>query len=197
MEKINTAVFVSGGGTNLEHLILSSKKGIMPHVDIKFVLSNKKDAYALTRAKNHNIPSYVSKDVSYILNLLKENNIRLIVLAGYLAILSSEFISNFERELNGKIINIHPSLIPSFCGKGYYGIKVHQKALEYGVKVSGASVHFVNEIPDGGKIIMQKAVKVKDDDTPESLQKRIMRLAEWKILPLASEKVAKMLLGEK
>ncbi len=197
MEKINTAVFVSGGGTNLEHLILSSKKGIMPHVDIKFVLSNKKDAYALTRAKNHNIPSYVSKDDSYILNLLKENNIRLIVLAGYLAILSSEFISNFERELNGKIINIHPSLIPSFCGKGYYGIKVHQKALEYGVKVSGASVHFVNEIPDGGKIIMQKAVKVKDDDTPESLQKRIMRLAEWKILPLASEKVAKMLLGEK
>lgn len=197
MEKINTAVFVSGGGTNLEHLILSSKKGIMPHVDIKFVLSNKKDAYALTRAKNHNIPSYVSKDDSYILNLLKENNIRLIVLAGYLAILSSEFISNFERELNGKIINIHPSLIPSFCGKGYYGIKVHQKALEYGVKVSGASVHFVNEIPDGGKIIMQKAVKIKDDDTPESLQKRIMRLAEWKILPLASEKVAKMLLGEK
>lgn len=197
MEKINTAVFVSGGGTNLEHLILSSKNGIMPHVDIKFVLSNKKDAYALTRAKNHNIPSYVSKDDSYILNLLKENNIRLIVLAGYLAILSNEFISNFERELNGKIINIHPSLIPSFCGKGYYGIKVHQKALEYGVKVSGASVHFVNEIPDGGKIIMQKAVKVKDDDTPESLQKRIMRLAEWKILPLASEKVAKMLLGEK
>lgn len=197
MEKINTAVFVSGGGTNLEHLILSSKNGIMPHVDIKFVLSNKKDAYALTRAKNHNIPSYVSKDDSYILNLLKENNIRLIVLAGYLAILSNEFISNFERELNGKIINIHPSLIPSFCGKGYYGIKVHQKALEYGVKVSGASVHFVNEIPDGGKIIMQKAVKVKDGDTPESLQKRIMRLAEWKILPLASEKVAKMLLGEK
>ena len=194
---LKIAVFVSGGGTNLEHLILSSKNGIMPHVDIKFVLSNKKDAYALTRAKNHNIPSYVSKDDSYILNLLKENNIRLIVLAGYLAILSNEFISNFERELNGKIINIHPSLIPSFCGKGYYGIKVHQKALEYGVKVSGASVHFVNEIPDGGKIIMQKAVKVKDDDTPESLQKRIMRLAEWKILPLASEKVAKMLLGEK
>ena len=190
----NVAVLVSGGGTNLQALIDAQNNGIVKSGKITLVISNKEDAYALVRAKNAGINTKIITKDSFknkndfeeeIISVLKENNIDYIVLAGFMLILSENFIKHFEN----RIINVHPSLIPSFCGEGFYGLKVHQAALEYGVKVTGATVHFVNEIPDGGKIIMQKSVDVKEDDTPEILQKRVMEEAEWKILPLSLEKI--------
>ena len=194
----NIAVLVSGGGTNLQALIDAEKNNIITSGKITLVISNKSDAFALTRAKNNNIKSatIIKKDFTTsvefeneIIKTLKENNIDIIVLAGFMCILSKNFTDTFA----GRIINVHPSLIPSFCGEGFYGLKVHEKALEYGVKVTGATVHFVNEIPDGGKIIMQKAVEIKDGDTPEILQKRVMEQAEWIILPLAVQKICEEL----
>lgn len=201
LNKINIAVLVGGGGTNLQALLDAADRGEIPSGNISLVISGKEGAYALERAKKHNVPTATADRKWYekqedfeeaILSSLKENNIGLIVLAGFMWILSADFI-----EKSGcKIINVHPALIPSFCGKGFYGLKVHEAALEYGVKVSGATVHFVNEIPDGGQIIMQKAVDVLDDDTPETLQKRIMEQAEWKLLPAATQKVCEELIKE-
>ena len=196
------AVLVSGGGTNLQALIDAERGGIISSGRICLVLSNKADAYALTRAKNAGIPtatvlksecSSSEEFESRLIDTLDSNGIELIVLAGFMSILSERFTSYYRD----RIINVHPSLIPSFCGKGYYGIRVHEAALAYGVKVSGATVHFVNEIPDGGRIIMQKAVEVKEGDTPELLQKRIMEEAEWKILPLSCEMVSRELADKK
>ena len=190
--KRKISVLVSGGGTNLQALIDAQKSGIIKSGEISLVISNNPDAYALTRAKNAGIKTAVcnKKELSSdfedtLIKLLEDNNTDIIVLAGFMCILSEKFTSHFAD----RIINVHPSLIPSFCGKGFYGLHVHEAALEYGVKVTGATVHFVNEIPDGGKIIMQKAVEIKDGDTPEILQKRVMEEAEWKILPLSLEKV--------
>ncbi len=191
---VRIGVLVSGGGTNLQALINSQKKGELKSGKIELVISNRSDAYALKRAEKAGIRAeIVSKKKlgsseafeDRIRSLLDENKIDIIVLAGFMAILSEDFTRAYPK----RILNIHPSLIPSFCGKGYYGLHVHEAALEYGVKVTGATVHFVNEIPDGGEIIMQKAVAVHEGDTPEVLQKRVMRLAEWKILPAAVEKV--------
>ena len=195
MKKINIAVLVSGGGTNLQALIDAEKAGIIHSGTIKLVVSNNKDAYALTRAKNNNIEQRVvlrrdyesSRDFeAALIGILKDAEIDMIVLAGFMSILSPYFIGEYRD----RIINVHPALIPSFCGKGFYGLHVHEAALEYGVKVTGATVHFVNEIPDGGKIILQKAVEVQDGDTPEILQRRVMEQAEWIILPQATELVA-------
>ena len=189
------AVLVSGGGTNLQALIDAQTQGIITSGRIEVVISSKKDAYALERAKKAGIPSAVAsrKELGSldafegrIREILDEYKIDVIVLAGFMSILSENFVKAYPK----RIINVHPSLIPSFCGAGFYGLRVHEAALEYGVKVTGATVHFVNEIPDGGEIIMQKAVAIRDNDTPESLQKRVMRLAEWKILPRAVEKVS-------
>ncbi len=194
MKKI--AVLVSGGGTNLAALIKAEKSGVIKSGKISLVISSNPKAYALERAKKAKIETFTAdKKVlgerfeEEIIKKLREGKIDLIVLAGFMSILSSDFIRLFE----GRIINVHPSLIPSFCGKGCYGLKVHEMALAYGVKVTGATVHFVNEVPDGGKIILQKAVKILDNDTPETLQKRVMRLAEHKILPEAAELVLKTL----
>ena len=198
-EFINIAVLVSGGGTNLQALLDSEKKGILKSGKITLVISNKKDAYALERAKNAGVKTetVVKKELGSqeafeekIAELLIKNKIDLIILAGFMSILSENFTKKFEK----RIINVHPSLIPSFCGEGFYGLRVHEAALKKGVKVTGATVHFVNEIPDGGEIIMQKAVKISENDTPETLQKRVMRLAEWKILPLSAEKISSELL---
>ena len=190
----NIAVLVSGGGTNLQALIDAQNSGIIKSGKISLVISNNPDAFALERAKKADIKTAVcsKKELgdgfeTELIKVLEENNTDIIVLAGFMCILSERFTSHFSN----RIINVHPSLIPSFCGKGFYGLKVHEAALEYGVKVTGATVHFVNEIPDGGKIIMQKAVEIKDGDTPEILQKRVMEEAEWKILPLSLEKVCK------
>lgn len=192
----NIAVLVSGGGTNLQALIDAEKDGIITSGNISLVISNNPNAYALERAKKAGIKTAVcnKKELgdrfeNQLISILEENETDIIVLAGFMCILSEKFTSRFAN----RIINVHPSLIPSFCGKGFYGLKVHEAALSYGVKVTGATVHFVNEIPDGGKIIMQKAVEIKDDDTPEILQKRVMQEAEWKILPLSLEKVCKEL----
>ncbi len=202
MKKARIAVLVSGGGTNLQALIDAQKNEIINSGSIVIVISSNPNAYALTRAELANIDTAVvskkelgSQDAfeQKIVDLLDKYNIDIIVLAGFMSILSSDFTSRYPN----RIINVHPSLIPSFCGKGFYGLKVHEAALEYGVKVSGATVHFVNEIPDGGEIIMQKAVPVKEGDTPEKLQKRIMKTAEWKILPKAVEKVCAQLLIER
>lgn len=186
------AVLVSGGGTNLQALIDAQNSGIISSGEIALVISNKADAYALTRAQNANIKTetvlrseWGEKFESRIIDLLDENKIDFIVLAGFMSILSASFTARYPK----RIINVHPSLIPSFCGKGFYGLRVHEAALEYGVKVTGATVHFVNEVPDGGEIIMQKAVEIIDGDTPETLQKRVMENAEWIILPRAVEKV--------
>ena len=186
--KCKVAVFVSGGGTNLQ-AILDSRGRIIKNADICLVASNNKDAYALERAKKHDIETFIIEDEQRLVEKLKSLEIDFIVLAGYLRILSEDFCKLYSN----RIINVHPSLIPSFCGKGFYGIKVHEKALEYGVKVSGATVHFVNEIPDGGKIIDQKAVRVHEGDTAEDLQKRVMAEAEHIILPQAVENVALMI----
>ena len=202
MSKTKIAVLVSGGGTNLQALIDAQKSGIIESGEITLVISNNKDAYALQRAADNGIKGEVvlkkelgSQDAfeKRIIMLLEENDIDVIVLAGFMAILSENFTKKYPR----RIINVHPSLIPAFCGKGFYGLVPHEKALEYGVKVTGATVHFVNEIPDGGEIIMQKAVNIKADDTPETLQKRVMRLAEWKILPLSVEKVCSEIIMER
>lgn len=198
MLKTKIAVFVSGGGTNLQALIDAQKSGILQSGEIALVLASNHKAYALTRAAENNIPSVVvvrkefDSQLAYeekVKEVLKEHGIELIVLAGFMSILSENFTSAFPK----RIINIHPSLIPSFCGKGYYGLKVHEAALAYGVKVTGATVHYVNEIPDGGEILMQKAVEVKDEDTPEVLQRRVMEEAEWILLPRATEQVSKEL----
>ena len=196
---VNIAVLVSGGGTNLQALIDAQNNSIIKSGKITLVISNKEGAYALERAKNAKIKSEVVLKKQFnnatefenkIISLLKENQIDLIVLAGFMSILSKNFTDIFKD----RILNVHPSLIPSFCGEGFYGLKVHEKALEYGVKVTGATVHFVNEIPDGGKIIKQKAVYVNEGDTPETLQKRVMQEAEWIILPEAVEEVSSSLL---
>ena len=190
MLKAKIAVLVSGGGTNLQALIDAQKAGIIKNGEISLVISNKESAYALQRAKDNNIEAlYIKKDSDFESNMIKaidENNIDLIVLAGFLVILSKDFVKKYDK----KIINIHPSLIPSFCGDGFYGLKVHESALGRGVKVTGATTHFVNEITDGGEIIMQKAVNILDGDTPEVLQKRVMEEAEWIILPESLNKVS-------
>ena len=194
MKTARIAVLVSGGGTNLGAMIKAAQEGKLTSGKIELVISNKADAYALCRAQNANIPTAVvlKKECGSteafedrIMALLAEYQIDLIVLAGFMAILSERFTAAYPEQ----IVNVHPSLIPSFCGQGFYGLHVHEAVLAYGVKVTGATVHFVNEIPDGGRIIMQKAVAIREDDTPETLQKRVMRLAEWKILPAAVEKV--------
>lgn len=193
--KVNLAVLVSGGGTNLQALIDAQKNGIITRGEIKLVVSSNKNAYALKRAENAGIKTAVCERKGFsqkefednILNALEKEKIEVIVLAGFMSILSADFVKRYPD----KIINVHPSLIPSFCGEGFYGLRVHKAALDYGVKVTGATVHFVNEIPDGGRIIMQKAVEIKENDTPEALQKRVMENAEWIILPAAAEKVCK------
>ncbi len=189
------AVFVSGGGTNLQALIDAEKRGEIPSGKIELVLSGNDTAYALTRAAENNIPSVVVKrkdfdsQIAYeeaVKDILRERGIEMIVLAGFMSILSENFTSAYPK----RIVNVHPSLIPSFCGKGFYGLHVHEAALSYGVKVTGATVHYVNEIPDGGEIILQKAVEIQEGDTPEILQRRVMEQAEWILLPKAVEMVA-------
>ncbi len=186
VEKTRICVLVSGGGTNLQALLDAQKAGRITSGKIVLVGSNNPEAYALTRAAEHGVDSFVFTEEAALLDKLAEEEIDMIVLAGFLKILSPDVIRAYE----GRIINIHPALIPSFCGKGCYGLHVHEKALEYGVKVTGATVHFVNEIPDGGQIIAQKAVDVLPEDTPETLQKRVMEQAEWILLPEATEAVA-------
>ena len=194
-KKARIAVLVSGGGTNLQALMDAEKRGEMPSGNIVLVISSNPKAYALERAAKAGIPSAVASKKELgsqeafearILKLLEENKIDLIVLAGFLSILSEDFVKRYPK----RIINVHPSLIPAFCGEGFYGLRVHEAALSYGVKVTGATVHFVNEIPDGGEIILQKAVTIREGETPESLQKRVMKLCEWKLLPKAVEKVS-------
>ena len=200
--KAKIAVLVSGGGTNLQALIDAQNSGIIHSGEISLVVSDKADAFALQRAEKAGIKTKVVSKKSFadrndfnaeLIRVLDEEQVDLIVLAGFLVILNSEFTKHFSN----RIINVHPSLIPSFCGEGFFGLRVHREALAYGVKVSGATVHFVNEIPDGGKIIAQKAVEIQDGDTPEVLQRRIMEQAEWIILPQATEKVCSdMIKGE-
>ena len=201
-DKIRIAVLVSGGGTNLQALIDAQAAGVITSGEIALVVSNKSGVYALERAARAGIPAEtVTRKASggtqegfeqALLAVLERHRIDLVVLAGFLSILSAGFIRKYEN----RIINVHPSLIPSFCGKGYYGIHVHEAAMARGVRITGATVHYVNEIPDGGEIIMQKAVAVRHNDTPETLQKRVMRMAEWKILPAAVEKVCSQLMAE-
>lgn len=194
MSSTKIAVLVSGGGTNLQALIDAEASGIIKSGKISLVISNNRDAYALTRAKNAGIATAVisKKELGAaafedkLLATLREQGIELIVLAGFMVILTSR-VTDAYRD---RILNVHPSLIPSFCGEGFYGLRVHEAALAYGVKVTGATVHFVNEIPDGGRIIMQKAVEIREGDTAEVLQRRVMEEAEWKILPLSVEQVA-------
>ena len=190
---VRIAVLVSGGGTNLQALIDKEATGKLSPCSIELVVSNNPDAFALKRASEAGIKSFVTSDEEELLRITDEHKIDFLVLAGYLKILSKNFITKFNKP----IINIHPSLIPSFCGKGCYGLHVHEKALEYGVKVSGATVHYVNEIPHGGEIILQKAVDVKSGDTPEQLQRRIMEQAEWILLPKACVKVGEDILSKK
>lgn len=183
------AVLISGGGTNLQAIIDRLAAGELPHVELALVASSRKNAGGLDRAERAGIKHvYIGKEnfEQDLIKLLEEHEIDIIVLAGFLKILSSDFVSRYPD----RIINVHPSLIPSFCGDGFYGLHVHEATLSYGVKVTGATVHFVNEVTDGGKIIAQRAVDVKDGDTPEILQRRVMEEAEWKLLPAAVEKVA-------
>ena len=199
-EKVKICVLVSGGGTNLGALIAAEKSGVIKSGTISLVISSNADAYALIRAKEANIKTAVverrtaksrEEYEGQMIELIDEAGCGLIVLAGFLVILSESFIHHYE----GRIINVHPSLIPSFCGKGYFGLRVHEAALARGVKVTGATVHYVNEIPDGGEIIEQRAVYVRDDDTPETLQRRVMEEAEWVILPKATELVCQKILS--
>lgn len=199
LRKARVAVLVSGGGTNLQALIDAERSGIISSGKIEVVISNNPGAFALKRAESAGIEalainkkalSSASEFESLLIDALDQRKIDFIVLAGFMCILSERFTKHYEK----RIINVHPSLIPSFCGEGFYGLRVHEAALNYGVKVSGATVHFVNEIPDGGEIIMQRAVSVLDGDTPETLQRRIMEQAEWKILPLSLELVCKRLI---
>ena len=200
MGKAKIAVLVSGGGTNLQALIDAQKNGIIGSGEITLVIANNAGAYALERAANAGIKSAVvlkkecGSQAAFeqkIKDLLTQYSIDLIVLAGFMSILSEDFTRDYPK----RILNVHPSLIPSFCGAGFYGLRVHEEALRYGVKVTGATVHFVNEIPDGGEIIFQKAVEIQEGDTPEILQRRVMEQAEWKILPAAVEKISKQLVG--
>ena len=195
--KQRIAVLVSGGGTKLEALLKAQEAGKIPHGEIVLVCASNETAYALTRAKNHGIAAvgFPKKQMTQegfeaaLSKALAEHQIDMIVLAGFLSILTAEFVKQWPE----RIINIHPALIPSFCGKGMYGLKVHEAALAKGVKVTGATVHYVNEIPDGGQILLQKAVEVKEGDTPELLQRRVMEEAEWLLLPQATEMVAETL----
>lgn len=196
MMKAKITVLVSGGGTNLQALIDAQKSGIITSGEIALVISNNENAFALERAKAANIDTAVITKRAFgesfeekLIEKIEEYDTDIIVLAGFMSILSENFTKKYDK----KIINVHPSLIPSFCGKGFYGLRVHEAALEYGVKVTGATVHFVNEVPDGGEIIMQKAVSIEDGDTPETLQKRVMENAEWIILPQSVEKVSKQI----
>ncbi|MBR7070784.1 MAG: phosphoribosylglycinamide formyltransferase [Clostridia bacterium] len=200
-QKCKIAVLVSGGGTNLQALMDAEHSGIIHSGTICLVVANNPSAYALTRAQNAGIKTAVvtkkdcgsqEKFEQEIIRILEAEQTDLIILAGFMSILSEKFTRHFEK----RIINVHPSLIPSFCGEGFYGLRVHEAALNKGVKVTGATVHYVNEIPDGGEIIMQKAVQVHEGDTPEKLQKRVMRLAEWKILPAAAEQVSAEILNQ-
>ena len=195
MKKAKIAVFVSGGGTNLQAIIDKASEGGIPHGELSVVVSSKPGVFALERAAKAGIPGIVvsKKDSASqeefeakILAVLKEYKIDMIILAGFMSILTKDFTDRYPN----RIINVHPALIPSFCGEGFYGLRVHQAALDYGVKVTGATVHFVNEVPDGGKIIAQKAVEILPGDTPETLQKRVMEQAEWLLLPQAAEIVA-------
>lgn len=202
MLKARIAVLVSGGGTNLQALFDAQDAGILKSGEITLVVSNNPDAFALERAKKRGVEALALPKTEYptqegfeasLRELLTARGIELIVLAGFMRILSEHFTAAYPR----RIINVHPALIPSFCGKGFYGLRVHEAALSYGVKLSGATVHFVNEIPDGGEIILQKAVPVRKGDTPETLQKRVMEQAEWKILPRACELVSKEIQKER
>ena len=197
-KKARIAVLVSGGGTNLQALIDAQNAGKLRSGEIVFVVSNNKDAYAVQRAKRAGIETMVitgsqATFESALLSTLYRHEIDLIILAGFMKILSSQVI----REYEGRILNIHPSLIPSFCGEGFYGLKVHQAALDRGVKVTGATVHIVNEIPDGGPILLQRAVEIQPDDTPETLQRRVMEKAEWILLPQAAELLSKKIMEER
>ena len=201
VERVPVAVLVSGGGTNLQALIDAEKSGIISSAHIALVVSNHKEAYALQRAEKAGISTFVAEKKDFpsqeefenaIICALDNAGIRLIVLAGFMSILSEKFTSRYAD----RILNVHPSLIPKFCGKGFYGLKVHEAVLAAGEKITGATVHFVNEIPDGGEIIFQKEVAVREGDTPEILQRRVMEEAEWKLLPAAVEKVAKDLICE-
>ena len=195
MAKTKIAVFVSGGGTNLQALLDAQARGEISSGEIVLVVSDHEDAYALTRAANAGVSTalvtrkdYPTQDVfeERLIAILRERGIELVILAGFMRILSENFTSLYPK----RILNVHPSLIPSFCGKGFYGLRVHEAALEYGVKVTGATVHYVNHIPDGGEIILQKAVEIKEGDTPEILQRRVMEEAEWLLLPRAAELVS-------
>ena len=201
LKKARIAVFVSGGGTNLEALLNAQEAGSIPHGEIVLVIASNETAYALTRAANHGVPGVAvpRKQMTQeafeavISEKLAEYDVDIIVLAGFLSILSADFVKQWPE----RIINVHPSLIPSFCGKGMYGLKVHEAALAKGVKVTGATVHLVNEIPDGGRILLQKAVEILPNDTPEVLQRRVMEQAEWVLLPQAAELLANQIVQEK
>ncbi len=202
MKTIKTAVLCSGGGTNLQAIIDAHARGELPHVELSLVVGSKDGIYSLERAAKAGIPAAVVARKAYtcaadfekaLVALLEEHDIEVIVLAGFLTVLSEDFVRRYPE----RILNVHPSLIPSFCGDGFYGLRVHEAALEKGVKVTGATVHYVNEVPDGGKIILQKAVDIEENDTPESLQLRVMQQAEWKILPQAAEIVAARIAKEK
>ncbi len=202
MTPARIAVLVSGGGTNLQALLDAQSRGEIPHGCISLVIANKADAYALERARKAGVPSVVITKKACggsqedfedaIIAQLEACHIDLIVLAGFMAILSKRFTDTYPK----RILNVHPSLIPSFCGEGFYGLRVHEAALAKGVKVTGATVHYVNEIPDGGEIILQKAVEVQPGDTPETLQKRVMEQAEWKILPRATELISQQIVNK-
>ena len=206
MLKTKIDVLISGGGTNLQAIIDFAKSGGLKSGELALVVSDKAGAYGLTRAEKASIPTLViaadksleitarkAKFEAELQSALEAAGIEMIVLAGFMRILSADFVSKWEN----RIINVHPSLIPSFCGEGFYGLKVHEAALAYGVKVTGATVHFVNEVPDGGSIIYQKAVEIKDGDTAETLQRRVMEEAEWKLLPAACEYVANLIMERK
>lgn len=200
MNRIRIAVLCSGGGTNLQAILNAQEAGLLPHGETVLVVADRADAYALERARRYGVETVVCDKRIYpdraereeaIARVMRAHEIGLIVLAGFMTVLSESFVKQFP----GRIINIHPALIPSFCGKGYYGLKVHEAALARGVKVTGATVHYVNEVCDGGPIIAQRAVEIRAGDTPETLQKRVMREAEWIILPEAAEEVCKKLLA--
>lgn len=201
LKKARIAVLVSGGGTNLEALLKAQESGAIPHGEIVVVLSSAEGAYALERAKNHGVPGFAvprkamtqAEFETALEEKLTEYQANIIILAGFLSILSADFVSRWPE----RILNVHPSLIPSFCGKGFYGLKVHEAALSRGVKVTGATVHLVNEIPDGGRILLQKAVEILPGDTPEVLQRRVMEQAEWVLLPQAAEQLSAELVKER
>ena len=201
LKKARIAVLVSGGGTNLEALLKAQESGSIPHGEIVVVLSSAEGAYALERAKNHGVPGFAvprkamtqAEFETALEEKLTEYQADIIILAGFLSILSADFVSRWPE----RILNVHPSLIPSFCGKGFYGLKVHEAALSRGVKVTGATVHLVNEIPDGGRILLQKAVEILPGDTAEVLQRRVMEQAEWVLLPQAAEQLSAELVKER